>query len=129
MPYTVKEQKQYPHPSEKVRQAAEGAVDGLESKIVTSDVASGTIVARFNKVIHGNVLGDRTQVNIEINAVSAEECRLVLEAYPLNAVGQRLMFGARKDVTRTVLNWFYAHLEHRLSQDERDRIKAQFLDK
>lgn len=114
MPYTVKDQKHYPHPSDKVKQAAEGAVEGLEGEIVSKDVASGTIIAQFNKTIHGRVLGDRTRLNIKIDAISTNESRLDLEAYPLNAVGQKLMFGARKDVTRTVLNWFYAHLKHRL---------------
>ena len=114
MMYTIKEQKQYPHPSEKVREAVEGAVKGLTGKIVSKDVASGTIIAQFNKTIHGKVLGDRTQVNVKIATVSADESLLELEAYPLDAVGKKLMFGARKGVTRTVLDWFYAHLENRL---------------
>ncbi len=37
-----------------------------------------------------------------------------IEAYPLDPVGRKLMFGARKGVTRTVVTWFYAHLENRL---------------
>jgi hypothetical protein len=35
-------------------------------------------------------------------------------AYPVDAVGRKLQFGARKGVTQRVVGWFFAHVEHRL---------------
>lgn len=40
-----------------------------------------------------------------------------VEAFPVDAVGRKLQFGARKGVTRTVLNWFWAHVEHNLKSE------------
>ena len=51
--------------------------------------------------------------NTQVNAAE-EGAKLVVEAFPVDAVGRKLMFGARKGVTRTVLNWFWAHVEHNL---------------
>lgn len=114
MPYTIKEKKQYAHPMDAVLKAFVGAVEGLEGTLVSQDAVSGKMVAQFNKSIIGKVLGERTQVNVNTCALSSGESELELEAYPLDAVGNKLMFGARKGVTRTVLNWLYAHLENRL---------------
>lgn len=114
MPYTIKETKQYPQRSDVVRNATIHAVEGLEGKIISRDTATGNIVAQFNKTIHGKVLGDRTQLHIKIDAPASGESTLYLEAYPLDAIGRKLTFGARKGVTRMVLDWFYAHLENRL---------------
>jgi hypothetical protein len=40
---------------------------------------------------------------------------VAVEAYPLDAIGRQLKFGAREGVVETVVSWFYAHLEHRLA--------------
>jgi hypothetical protein len=58
-------------------------------------------------------LGDRTQFAATISDNDGKTT-VAIEVYPLNAVGQQLMFGARRGVSRTVANWFFAHLEHRL---------------
>ncbi len=39
---------------------------------------------------------------------------MILDAYPLDALNRKLMFGARKGVTQTIVSWFFAHLEHNL---------------
>ena len=39
---------------------------------------------------------------------------LVVDAFPLDAVAPKLMFGARPGVTLTVVTGFIAHLEHNL---------------
>jgi hypothetical protein len=69
---------------------------------------------QFNKTILGKVLGERTRMEVKICAVSPDETRLELLAYPLDALGRKLLFGVRKGVTQTVMNWFIAHTEHRL---------------
>jgi hypothetical protein len=86
----------------------------LEGKLKQQDPAVGTIVAIFNKKILGNVLGDRTEMNIQITPAGNDRCDIAVTIYPIDPVGRKLMFGARKGVSRTVLDWFWAHLEHRL---------------
>jgi hypothetical protein len=114
MPYTIKETKSYPHDRAAVFQAAIGAVGGLQGKVLSEDLDAGVIDAWFDKKIHGKVLGDRTQMKVEVLSVADGESVVNLESYPVDPVGRKLMFGARKGVNRTVVDWFFAHLEHRL---------------
>ncbi|MBK8902756.1 MAG: hypothetical protein IPM53_16320 [Anaerolineaceae bacterium] len=114
MSFTVNDEKQYPADAQAVYQAALAAIAGLEGKVLSQDVSAGVVEARFDKKILGKVLGDRTQMKVTISAPDEASSAVAVEIYPLNAVGQKLMFGARKGVSRTVANWFYAHLEHRL---------------
>ena len=112
--YQINEQKQYAQSADAVFQAALGAIDGLQGKASRQDEAAGKIKAAFPKTIHGKVLGDRTEMLVTVSAESDNATVVTLKAYPINPVGQELLFGARKGVTRTVVNWFFAHLEHRL---------------
>ena len=114
MPYTIEEEKIYQHPLAFVTKAILGAIDGLEGKVMKNDPENGYIEAKFNKTIHGNVLGDRTQMELEIASNSENETKLALKIYPINPVGQKLQFGARKGVARKVMAWFFAHVDHRL---------------
>jgi hypothetical protein len=114
MSYTIKEAKCYPQAADTVYLAVQGAIEGLAAKIISQDKTAKRLEVQFDKKILGKVLGERTCLEIEVTALSAEDSRLALLAYPLDALGRKLMFGARKGVTRTVLNWFITHLEHRL---------------
>jgi len=38
-----------------------------------------------------------------------------VDAYPLDAVERKLLFGARKGVTRTMVNWFIEQLDQQLA--------------
>ena len=114
MPFTIHDEKQYSVNSAATFQAALGAVAGLEGKILSQNLAEGSVEVQFDKKILGKVLGDRTQMKVTISAPDATSSAVAVEIYPLNAVGQKLVFGARKGVSRTVVNWFFAHLEHRL---------------
>lgn len=113
MSYTINESREYAHSAEKTYHAACKAVTGLEGKFLDQDVESHTLSAKFHKTIHGKVLGDRTYLSINIDD-NGDQCQLHAEIYPLDAVGRRLMFGARNGVSATVLNWFFAHVDHHL---------------
>lgn len=115
MSFTIQDEKKYAQTKEATFAAALGAVEGLNGKIQQQDAGAGTIAVQFDKKILGKVLGDRTHMNVRIFEAADDGTAVAVEIYPLNAVGQKLMFGARKGVSRTVANWFYAHLEHRLS--------------
>ncbi|MCA9951599.1 MAG: hypothetical protein KDE48_18240 [Anaerolineales bacterium] len=113
MPYTIKETRTYSQTSAQVFAAAQKAVTGLQGKILQEDAGTGTIKGQFDKKIHGKVLGDRSEIIVTISAAEAETS-ISTEVYPINPVGQKLMFGARKGVSQTVNGWFWAHLEHHL---------------
>ena len=115
MPYTITDQKTYAVSAESLYSAALTAVTNLEGKLQSQNADSGEIVVKFHKTIHGKVLGDRTWFSLTIRP-NADESTLDITAYPLNAVGQKLMFGARKGVPRTVLNWIHAHIDHNLKK-------------
>lgn len=117
MPFTIRETKTYQHPHQIVYQASLGAIDGLEGKVLSENAEAGQIQAKFDKKILGKVLGDRTQIELKIDSGSLGESTVSIEVYPLDPVGRKLMFGARKGVSRTVATWFIAHLEHRLPKE------------
>lgn len=72
------------------------------------------IEVKFDKTLLGKVLGDRTNLTCIVQADGAGS-KIVVDAYPLDAVGRKLMFGARPGVTQTVVTWFVAHLENNLA--------------
>lgn len=113
MPFEVNESKIYNQSLEAVHAAALGAVAGLEGKVLKQN--DTRIEAKFDKKILGKVLGDRTQIEIELSAAEGES-QVDVTVYPLDPVGRKLLFGARKGVSQTVASWFWAHLEHRLTQ-------------
>jgi hypothetical protein len=115
MPFTVKETRVYSQPADKIYQAALKAVAGLQGKTLAEDAAAGIITGQFDKTIHGKVLGDRSQMLISVSAAEDGQSSVAIEAYPINPVGQKLQFGARKGVVPTVVGWFWAHLEHHLT--------------
>jgi hypothetical protein len=112
VPFTINEEKSYDHPADAVYEAAVGAVGGLQGEVKARQ--AGQLEARFNKTIHGQVLGDRTEMKVALATAANGSCRIAVEIYPIDAVGRKLAFGARKGVARKVLDWYWAHLEHRL---------------
>ena len=115
MPYTINEEKVFPESPDQVYAAVKAAVTGLEGKVLNEDAAAKQVNIQFHKTIHGKVLGDRTVFQTQV-AEDADGTKLVVEAFPVDAVGRKLQFGARKGVTRTVLNWFWAHIDHNLKK-------------
>jgi len=114
MSYTVKETRTYEQANDKAYQAALKAIAGLEGKVLSQDQTAGAIKGQFDKKIHGKVLGDRSEILIDVTSNGDGQSNVAIEAYPINPVGQKLMFGARKGVMPTVVGWFWAHLEHNL---------------
>lgn len=115
MVYDIEEERSYSSSAAWVHQAARAAVGGLGGKVL-SDNGSDRLVVWFDKTIHGKVLGDRTQIEVALEEKAPNEITVRLKAYPVDPIGRKLMFGARKGVTQTVLAWYWAHLEHQLSQ-------------
>ena len=121
MPFEQHQEKTYSQNTQSVFQAALKAVEKLEGSIISQSPENVRVEVKFNKTILGNVLGERTHLTCEVRpqgaaqgAAQGAESLVVVDAYPLDAVGRKLMFGARKGVTATVVSWFIAHLENNL---------------
>jgi hypothetical protein len=113
MPFEQHQEKNYTKDAQSIYQAALKATEKLEGKIISSTPEKLRLTARFPKVILGQTLGERTELSCEVRA-NGDGGMVVVDAFPLDAVERKLMFGARKGVTLTVVTWFIAHLEHNL---------------
>lgn len=113
MPFEQHKEKNYARDPQSIYQAALKATEKLEGRIISSVPEAFRLTARFPKTILGQVLGERTELSCEVRA-DGEAGIVVVDAFPLDAVERKLMFGARKGVTLTVVTWFIAHLEHNL---------------
>ena len=115
MPYEKHEEKEYPQDVQSVYAAALKAVETLEGKIATESPEKFQFEAKFPKTILKNTLGERTHLACVVSS-QGDGSQVVVDAYPLDALERKLMFGARKGVTQTVVTWFMAHLDHHLSK-------------
>lgn len=113
MPFEQHQEKNYPKEPQSIYQAALKAAEKLEGKVISSSPDNFRFEAKFPKVILGKTLGERTQLSCEVRS-QGESCLVVVDAFPLDALERKLLFGARKGVTLTVVTWFTAHLEHNL---------------
>jgi len=113
MPFEQHQEKNYPKDAQSIYQAALKVTEKLGGNIISSAPEQFRLVARFPKVILGQTLGERTELSCEVRT-DGNGGKVVVDAFPLDAVERKLMFGARKGVTLTVVTWFIAHLEHNL---------------
>jgi hypothetical protein len=113
MPFEQHKEKNYSKDAQSIYQAALKATEKLDGKIIYSAPEQHHFTARFPKTILGKVLGERTELSCIVQA-DGDGWKAVVDAFPLDAVERKLMFGARPGVTLTVVTWFIAHLEHNL---------------
>jgi hypothetical protein len=113
MPFEQHQEKNYARDAQSIYQAALKATEKLEGRIISSAPEQHRFTARFPKTILGQVLGERTELSCEVRA-NGDSGMAVVDAFPLDAVERKLLFGARKGVTQTVVTWFIAHLENNL---------------
>ncbi|NOT04635.1 MAG: hypothetical protein HOP27_08565 [Anaerolineales bacterium] len=110
MAFEQHQEKKYPKDAQSIFQAALKVTEKFDGKVVSSAPEKFSFTARFPKTILGQTLGERTELSCTVSA----DGNVVVDAFPLDAVERKLMFGARKGVTLTVVTWFIAHLEHNL---------------
>lgn len=113
MPFEQHKEKNYSKDAQSVYNAALKATEKLDGKIISSTPDQYRFTARFPKTILGKTLGERTELSCAVRA-DGENGVAVVDAFPLDAVERKLMFGARPGVTLTVVTWFMAHLENNL---------------
>jgi hypothetical protein len=114
MPYDIHQEKTYSQSVADVHAAALKSVAALKGKFVSSKPEEYRFEVKFDKTVLGKVLGDRSQMTCVVVA-EGEGSKVVIDGYPLDAIGRKLMFGARVGVTQTVINWFIEHLEKNLT--------------
>ena len=113
MPFEVHQEKTYPQERGKVYDAAKKSVEKLKGQMVKSKPEDFQFEVKFDKTLLGKVLGDRTQMTCIVQA-DGEGSKVVMDIYPLDAVGRKLMFGARKGVSEEVLRLFTENMESNL---------------
>lgn len=113
MPFEQHQEKTYSKDAQSIYQAALKVTEKMGGKVIASTPEKFRFEARFPKVIFEKTLGERTQLSCEIRP-QGEAGLVVIDAFPLDAIERKLMFGARPGVTLTVVTWFTAHLEHTL---------------
>lgn len=113
MPYDIHQEKTYSQDARSIYDAALKSAEKLKGQLLSSKPDDLRLEVKFDKTILGTVLGDRTQLTCAVRAES-DQSKVVIDAYPLDAVGRKLMFGARKGVTQTVIDLFITHLENNL---------------
>ena len=114
MPYEQHQEKQYSKDSQTIYQGALAVVEQLAGSLVSSTPAKLRLEVKFPKTMLGKTLGERTYLSCEVHP-QGEGGLVVVDAYPLDAVERKLMFGARKGVTQTVVTWFMEHLDQKLA--------------
>ena len=110
MAFEQHQEKKYPKDAKSIFEAALKVTEKFDGKVISSAPEKFSFTARFPKTILGQTLGERTELSCAVGADGV----VVVDAFPLDAVERKLMFGARKGVTLTVVTWFIAHLEHNL---------------
>jgi hypothetical protein len=116
MDYTLKETKKFAGTKSQGLQAVDLAVKGLQGKILKQSPEKGEFIVWFDKTIHGQVLGDRTQIEVLISEPEAGQVQFDMQSYPIDPVGRKQLFGARKGVNQTVFTWFQAHLDNQMKK-------------
>ncbi len=113
MPYDIHQEKNYSQDRGAVYNAALKSVEKLKGQMLKSKAEEFRFEVKFDKTILGKVLGDRTQMTCVVQPEGAGS-KVVMDIYPLDAVGRKLMFGARKGVSEEVLRLFAENLENNL---------------
>jgi len=113
MPYDIHQEKSYTQDCSKVYDAAKISVEKLKGQILKSKPDDFQFEVKFDKTLLGKVLGDRTQMTCVVQA-DGDGSKVIMDIYPLDAIGRKLMFGARKGVSEEVISLFTEHLETNL---------------
>ena len=117
MAYDVKATKTYSYPSEKLIDAVATVISSLGGKpSKKNNPAAGRLEANFNKKIKSEYMNNRCQLEVKVVAQSPEQSTLSAEAYPVDPIGGKLMFGVIGKPARLVIDTFFAELEGHLNR-------------
>jgi len=115
MSYTVEDSKAFNGTFNDTFEAARSSIKTLKGKVLVDKPDKKRLEARMDKKLYGKVLGDYSKLEIDFSNESDDTTTLSVTAYPINPVGQKLMFGAREGVVPKVVEAFYDEVEKALS--------------
>ncbi|MFN8458519.1 MAG: hypothetical protein U0401_28345 [Anaerolineae bacterium] len=112
MAYDINQAKTYNRSAQEMSQVAAAVIGKLGGKAdKKSNPAAGQLIATFNKQVKNQMLPNRVQIVVKTEPVSTESSQLSILAYPVDPLGNKLMFGVRGNATRTVVDHFFGELE------------------
>jgi hypothetical protein len=112
MAYDINQAKIYNRSNQEMSQVAATVITKLGGKAdKKSNPAAGQLMATFNKQVKNQMLPNRVQIVVKMEPVSPESSQISLLAYPVDPLGNKLMFGVRGNATRTVVDCFFSELE------------------
>lgn len=115
MGYEVKEARTYAGTAADVRAAAAEVAVKLGGK-PSKKAAEGQVDVVFNKDVGGKVFGNRVQLRVRFTEPGPGQCSAAAEVFPVDPVGQKLLFGVMGEPARLVANAFWAALDARLGR-------------
>jgi hypothetical protein len=118
MSFDKQEEKECPQDVQSVYAAAIKVVETLAGKITTRPPENSQVTPRFPKTILKNTLGERTYLIYAVGA-QGDGGQVEVDAYPLDALEPKLIFGVRKGVTRTGGTWIIADRKNHLRRAAR----------
>ena len=118
MPYEKKRSEVFAKPLKDVYRAAFVCAKELGGKILINEPDQKILHVQMNKRIKGETLGDRSKFEMQFVDDDPDQTTIQVFAYPLNAVGQKLMFGARKGVVERAMTIFFDEVKKRLETNQ-----------
>ena len=120
MSYEVSESREIARPAAMVLTAAAEIITQLGGKRPKKDLGvAGQLQADFNKSVGGTSFNNRVQLTVRVTGNGADRCTLLVEAAPVDPLGQRLRFGVQGEPAKLVTGAFWKHLEARLQTPAR----------
>lgn len=114
MPFEVKKSKKFLYSYEQVYKAAYLCAKNLGGKVILHQPDNKKMHADMDKKLQGKVLGDRSRLEFTFLVEESNETTVNIYGYPLNAVNQKLMFGARPGVVETVITVLFEEMDKKL---------------
>ena len=114
MSYDKQFDKTFANPMADVFAAAAACVKDMCGKVLKQDEAKGIMHAWMDKKLDGAYLGDRSKLEMQFSDQGEEGTVVHVLAYPLDAIGNKLMFGARKGVVETIVKALFERMVGRL---------------
>ena len=112
MAYDVNQAKTYNRPAQELNQFMAAVLAKLGGKAgKKNNPSAGQLEVTFNKQVKNQMLPNRIQLIVSTESVSPEQSQVSALAYPVDPLGNKLMFGVRGQAARTVVDCFFGELD------------------
>lgn len=119
MSYTVNTEKTFEQPLAATYKAAQASVKAMKGKLLVDKPGDNRLEAQMDKKLYGKYLGDRSRLEIDFVSNDESSTTLKITAFPVNPIGQPLLFGARDGVVPRILEALYDEMEQRFAEGVR----------